>query len=172
MSIKMDKKNYVMHTYSPGFQYADPGLDPNFQIQLTAKKEGKLRDLHRDEPRINHSAYNYHEMDDWMTPDHKKIKPQVLIEKFSVPLMVEGSDGEMVENREGVIILESAEDVITLWKALIPLGDTRVKLNTMFGKDLTPEEKARIFEDSFTGFSKKEKESDDISKRKMPKQGS
>lgn len=162
MALRIERKNYVLKTFSPGLIVANPALDPRFKEELDAKAAGKLREKHPDRTDINHSPYNFHEMSDWMTHDKKNIKDSVK----QLDLCVDKLNEDGTPNTEGVIILDKVEDVMFLMIQLLSWGDTRPHLDTRFGKDLTDEQKQMVKDGHVTV----SRETDDISKRKMPKE--
>lgn len=142
-----ERKGFILKTYRPGWVVADPTLDSEFKDLLDLKKAGKLRSVisqsDPDRAALAHSAYNFHENHMWMDSDGS-VKKEVKIEKLCVSKTIKGPNGEEIPNKEGLLPLDTEDEVIFCMQRLAPYNDLRVSLDLIYGNDLSPEGKERL----------------------------
>jgi len=81
----------------------------------------------------------------WSTDSEGKLVDHVKIERLCVPMTITLPNGEEVENKEGLMAFDDEQDALFLVKHIRSrTDDRRVGLDTIHGKDFSPESQKEL----------------------------
>lgn len=141
-----NRDKFIVKTMRPGMNVADVFLDPDYQKVVEARKKGKLREMF---PSTDSSVVNqihvHHTNEMWSTDSEGKLLDHVKIERLCVPKTITLPNGDEVENKDGLMAFDDEQDALFLVKNIrMRTDDRRVGLDTIHGKDFSPESKVEL----------------------------
>lgn len=141
MTTPTVRKPFLFKTHCIGFKMIDIYKDKDYAAMAKMKIQDLKNFIGTGQP-VAYKASNFH-LNEHLLESKPGLENDVIREDLIVLQVEPVFDGAL--NELGYLPLATEEQVIAVWNALAPRGDTRIGLETRFGySDISPEAKKKL----------------------------